>query len=711
VCHLPLTTRQYGENGGLSSHLTLVVSNFILGMAHATEQRIYEFGDFRIDVDHRMLYHQGSETPLVPKAVETLLALIERRGKIISKDELLEAVWPDTVVEESSLFVYLSVLRKTLGALEDGRPYVETLRRRGYRFNGDVHLVEQEIEDKNHQLTVDEFEQSRANIQSPSARLHIVKKVIEPIDSFRSATTDSLSVNDLPTDLSVWRQTNPVNDLPEPRRDWPLRRSSFAAIGVIALLALALSYTYFSRRRSINPRSINSIAVIPFANESGDPNLEYLSDGLADTLIESLSEVQGLEVKAHSTVVRYKGSDARRIGQDLNVEVVLKGRLIKTGEDLTLLVELVDSRNENSLWRQNYGKVLSGLVVLQSQLARDLVDELSVPITDKTREEVAKHGTENSDANRLYIEGVFHARKITEQDIKQAIDLFSQAIQKDPSYAKAYAAMASARRSLTLCCDGHPSELVQAKDAAQKAVALDDKLAEGHSALAAVIWMHDWKWAEAEKEFQRALELDPNSAIVHFQYGDFLGRMGRSEEAAAQKDRAAELEPYEPFFAARVGSSQSSADPEKALKQILKAIDLDRNYWFSHVMAASVYSQRKEYDKAIGEAQLSKKLSPNQTWSDVNLSSIFVNAGRPEEARVILDQLLLRSKSRFVPPYHIAMVYNNLGDKERALYWLEKAYDIRDAKMAFLKTMPWKNVKDDPRFQDIVRRVGLPVAK
>ena len=168
------TTRQYGENGGLSSKLTLVVSNFILGMARATEPRVYEFGDFRIDADHRMLYHQGSEMPLVPKAVETLLALIERRGKIISKDELLEAVWPNTVVEESNLFVYLSVLRKTLGTLEDGRPYVETLRRRGYRFNGEVHLVEEAVEDKNYGLPV-KFEQSRANIQSQPARLHVVK--------------------------------------------------------------------------------------------------------------------------------------------------------------------------------------------------------------------------------------------------------------------------------------------------------------------------------------------------------------------------------------------------------------------------------------------------------------------------------------------------------------------------------------------------------
>ena len=679
----------------------------------AAEHKVYEFDDFRIDVAHLMLYHGGAEIPLVPKAVETLLALIERRGKIVSKDELLEAVWPNTVVEESNLFLYLSLLRKTLGTLQDGRPYVETLRRRGYRFNGEVHLVEEAVEDKNHQLTVNEFEQSRANIQSQPARLHVVKKVIEPFDSFRSATTDSLSVNNLPTDLSVWRQTNPsLNDLPEPRRDWPLRRSSFAAIGVIGLVAaLAFSYTYFFRR-STNPRSINSIAVMRFANESGDPSLEYLSGGMPKDLIEGLSKVPGLQVKDLSTVSRNKGanSDARRIGQELNVKAVLFGQLIRTGDDLTLRVQLVDSRNENILWQREYGRVLSGLTVLQSELSREIVGELSVPITDKTREKVAKHDTENADAKLLYLRGVVQARKLTEQNIKEAIELFSQAIDKDPKYARAYAAMASARRSRTLCCDGHPRELAQAKLDAQKAVDLDDELAEGHSALAGVIWMYDWKWAEAEREFQRALELGPNSAIMHFQYGDFLGRMGRSEEAVAQKDRAAELEPYEPFFAARVGGSVSR-DPEKALKQILYAIDLDPNYYFSHVMAASVYSQRKEYDKAIAEALLSKKLSPDQTWSDANLSSIFVNAGRPEEARAILDQLLLRSKSRFVPPYHIAMVYNNLGDKERALYWLEKAYDIRDPKMAFLKTMPWKNVQDHPRFQDILRRVGFVATK
>ena len=736
--------RQYGENGGLSSKLTLIVSKFILRMDIASEHKVYEFDDFRIDVAHLMLYHRGAEIPLVPKAVETLLALIERRGKIVSKDELLEAVWPDTVVEESNLFLYLSLLRKTLGTQKDGRPYVETLRRRGYRFNGEVHSVEE---------AVDEFEQSRANIQSQAARLHVVKNwnrntggsekisaassALPALIPFESSPDLTPSKNELaPDELSrggsadvvegaqpevrgeevsnvittpdpsVWRQTNPaVNDLPESRRDWPLRRSSFVAIGVMALVAaLALSYTYF-----FSQRSIQSIAIMPFANESGDPKLEYLSDGLTGNLIESLSKVPDLDVKALSTVVRYKGanSDARRIGQELNVEAVLFGHLIETGEDLTLQVELVDSRNGNNLWRRTYQKKVSGLVVLQSELARDLVRELSVPIPDKTREKLAKRDTENSDANRLYLSGVFHARKLTEQDIKKAIDLFWQAIHKDPEYARAYAAIASAHRSLTMCCDGHPSELLKGKVAALKAVELDDELAEGHSALATLIYSYDWNWAEAEKEFLRALELNPNSSMSHFLYADFLGHMGRFQESNVEGERARELEPFSPFF----NAFAAVRAPDKAVERIRFAIDLDPNFYFSHSMAAVIYSGRKMYAEAIEEARLSKKLSPDQTWSDVILSNIYVNAGRPVESRAILDQLLLRSKSRFVPPYHIALVYNNVGDKEQALDWLEKAYDIRDPKMTFLKTMNWKNVENDPRFQDILRRVGLVGAK
>jgi Tfp pilus assembly protein PilF len=412
-------------------------------------------------------------------------------------------------------------------------------------------------------------------------------------------------------------------------------------------------------------------------------------------------------VKPLSTVVRYQRSDARTIGQQLNVQAVLVSRLVEAGEDLALDVELVDSRNGNSLWRRTYKEKKQGLVGLQSELARDLVGKLSVPITDKTREKLAKHDTENSDANRLYLRGVIQARKLTAQDINQAIDLFWQAIQKDPKYARAYAAMASAHRSLTMCCDGDPSESVKGKDAALKAVELDPDLAEGHSALAAFIYAYDWNWAEAEKEYQRALELDPNSAMAHFAYADFLGPMGRPKEAFIEGELARKLEPLSPFF----NTFGAGRDREKAVERIRFAIELDRNFYFSHLIAAGIYRERKMYDEAIAEDRLAKTLSPDQTWSDVGLSRTLVEAGKPEEARAILDQLLRRSRLRFVPPFHIAAVANQVGDKERALEWLEKAYDIRDPKLPMLNRANWKSVENDPRFQDILRRVGLPRAK
>jgi len=631
-------------------------------MKFQAESIAYEFDNFRIDSGKRLLSNGGPEpVPLTPKIFDTLLYLVSHHGTVIDKDELMSAIWPDTIVEENNLNKNISVLRRVLGENPGENRYIVTVPGKGYKF---------------------------------------VASVVE------SSANGNKFVDIADADITLLR-SGPS------RATSRSKKSAFAAIGVIALVAaLALSYTYFFSRRSIDRQSINSnkttqnksIAVMPFANESGDPKLEYLSDGLTGDLIESLEKVPGLEVKALSTVVRYKGtnSNAQEIGQKENVEAVLFGKLIETGEDLTLQVELVDSRG-NNLWRRTYQKKGSGLVVLQSELARDLVGKLSVPITDKTREKLAKRDTENSDASRLYLKGVFHSRKLTEQDIKEAIELFTQAIQKDPKYARAYAAMASARRSLTLCCDGQPSEVLLAKLAAQKAVDLDPELAEGHSALAAVIWMYDWNWAEAEKEFQRALQLDPNSSMAHFSYADFLTRMARRQEAFVEGERARKLEPLSPFF----NAFGAGRDPEKAVERIRFAIDLDPNFYFSHSIAAGIYRERKMYAEAIEEARLAKALSPDQTWSDANLSRTFVDAGKPEEARAILDQLLLRSKSRFVPPYHIAVVYNNVGDKEGALYWLAKAYAIRDPKMTFLKTMNWKNVENDPRFKDILRRVGF----
>ncbi len=514
---------------------------------------------------------------------------------------------------------------------------------------------------------------------------------------------------------SVRRQTNPaVTDLPESRRDWSLRRLSFAAIGVIALVAaLALGYRYFFNSRSINSRSIDSIAVMPFVNESGNAELEYLSDGMTETLIASLSKLPDLQVKASSSVFRYKGStDTQTIGKELNARAVLYGRVVQRGEDLVLHVELVDAQTENSLWGQTYNKKLSNLIALQGEVARDLVRELSLKPSGADKQKLGKNYTENVEAYQLFLNGRFHHRKLTPPEIKKGIAYLQQAIDTDPSYALAYTEISRAYLALALAGDMNPGEvLLKAKAAAQRAVEIDDALAEAHSSLGSVFFWYDWNWKEAEEHFIRALELDPNSSIAHFGYADFLSKMERPEEALAEIKRAREIEPFSPFINTFEAWFLAAGQPDAAMERVGIAIDLDPNFFFAHWIAAEIYKGKKMYPESIAESRLAKSLSPHQTWSDVGLAYTFVETGQLNESRAILNEMLRLSESRWVPPYHIALVYNALGETDQALAWLEKGYQHRDPKMALLKEERWKNLRGDPRFQDILRRVGLVGAK
>lgn len=395
----------------VSLNLDLGFSEFNLKMGNPSAQKIYEFGDFRLDAGHRMLYRGVEELPLAPKTVETLLALIERRGEIVGKDELLDIVWPDTIVEESNLFLYLSVLRKTLGMQENGQPWLETLRRRGYRFSGDVRLLPAEGNGS----------------------------VFPPRSPLLANTDPTDSHNDLPA--------RPPNTVP----DRPVWRTVYAAAGIIAVVfAVVFGYQYF-----VAERPVRSIAVLPFATDGGDPDNELVSEGMTISLIGSLLKIPGLDVKANSTMSRYKGSslDAASIGKDLNVEAVLASRMVQRGEDLTLYVELVDSQTENSLWQETYYKKTSHLGVLSRDVVRDVVRELRMEIPSTTRRRLAKDYSESAEATRLYLKGLVLIRKITEPKIREGLVYLRQATEHDPNYAPAFAMIASAHRSLTLCCD------------------------------------------------------------------------------------------------------------------------------------------------------------------------------------------------------------------------------------------------------------------
>ena len=609
---------------------------------------IYEFDNFCVDAGRRLLLNGGDERiALTPKIFDTLLYLVSHTGQVIEKDELMSSIWPDTIVEENNLNKNISVLRHVLGENPGEHRYIVTVPGKGYKFVADVRV-----------------------------------------------TTD---------------ETIPETSDPEPQTERrPSKKSPFAAAGVIAAVAiavLAFGYWYFN-----NQRQIDSIAVMPFVNDSGNADLEYLSDGMTETLIASLSKLPDLQVKASSSVFRYKGStDTQTIGKELNARAVLYGRVVQRGEDLVLHVELVDAQTENSLWGQTYNKKLSNLIALQGEVARDLVRELRLKPSGADKQKLAKNYTENVEAYQLFLNGRFHHRKLAPPEIKKGIAYLQQAIDTDPSYALAYTEISRAYTALALAGDMNPGEVLpKAKAAAQRAVEIDDALAEAHSSLGSVFFWYDWNWKEAEEHFIRALELDPKSSIAHFGYADFLSKMGRPEEALAEIKRAREIDPLSPFINTfEAWFLNDAGQPDAALDRVQSAIDLDPNFYFAYWMKAEIYRVKKMYPESIDESRQAKALTPNQTWSDAGLAYTFVETGQLNESRAILNEMLRLSESRWVPPYHIALVYNALGETDQALAWLEKGYQHRDPKMALLKEERWKNLREDPRFQDLMRRVGF----
>jgi TolB-like protein/DNA-binding winged helix-turn-helix (wHTH) protein/tetratricopeptide (TPR) repeat protein len=608
---------------------------------------IYEFDNFRIDSGKRLLWNGGGEPiSLTPKIFDTLLYLVSHNGKVIEKEELMSAIWADTIVEENNLNKNISVLRRVLGENPGDHRYIVTVPGTGYKFVADV------------RVTADE--------------------------------------------------TIPETSDPERRREKrPSKRTAFAAGGLITAVAIAVvafGYLYFNSRRQID-----SIAVMPFVNENGDAELEYLSDGMTETLINRLSQLPKLNVKAWSSVFHYKGKDTAAIGRELNVQAILNGRVVQHGDDLTLYLELVDAQTGNRIWGNQYIRKQTDIIVLQNEIVRNVVDKLKIELSGADEKKLAKNYTENVEAYQLFLLGRFHWRKLTRPDVEKGIVCMQRAIDTDPSYALAYAGLAEAYGALAMAVEIPPSEgWPKAKAAAEKAIEIDDDLAEAHRSLGSAIFFYNWNWTEAENQFLRALELDPNSSMTHFGYADFLFRMGRSEEARPKIKRAREIEPLSPFLNAFEAWFLIGTDPDKALDRVRFAIDLDPDFYFAHMIAAGVYKRKKMYPESIAESRRAKELSPDQTWSDVGLAGTLADTGKLDEARAILDEMLRLSELRFVPPFNIALVYNALGETDQALAWLEKGYEKRDPRMTWLKTdARLNNLRGDPRFQDLLRRVGF----
>jgi TolB-like protein/Tfp pilus assembly protein PilF len=485
----------------------------------------------------------------------------------------------------------------------------------------------------------------------------------------------------------------------------PVNRRGLA-IAVAVIVAGAGSYFYLMGARS---GAINSVAVMPFVNASGNSDVEYLSDGLTESLISSLLQLPRLSVKARSSVFRYKGKDAppMQVGKELNVQAIVNGRVVQRGNDLTLHIELVDVGSETALWSGDYSRSMTNLVSLPAEIAHDVSSKLRLTLSGADEKKLAKNYTQNTEAYQAYLKGRFYS-KSTETGLKKSLEYFNQAIAIDPNYALAWAGLADGYWADSDVHVAPHDVMPKAREAALKAIAIDDTLAEGHAALAMVFTAYDWNWSRAESEFRRAIELNPDYAAVHAQYGWYLSLMARPDDAIAESKRGTALDPLSIEYNHYLGLSLFRARrPEQAAAQFRQTLELDPNDWITQTNLGWTLIGQGRLAEAITEVQRAREVDDNH-YVLAALGQAYALAGNRSEAFKAIEQMKEWSKQRYVSAHSVALVYAGLGEKDLAFEWFEKAIEMRSEHMGWLKVDPRVDaLRSDPRFADLVRRVGL----
>ena len=456
---------------------------------------------------------------------------------------------------------------------------------------------------------------------------------------------------------------------------------------------------------------IDSLAVLPFENASGDPQHEYLSDGITGSLINVLATVPKLRVMAQSTVFRYKGRkiDAQAIGQELNVRAVLTGKVMQSGGSLRIGTELVDVATGCQLWGAQYDRKPGDIFIVQDEISNEISEKLRLQLTRAEKKRLTRRHTENAEAYRLYLKGRHHWNRWTEDGFYKAIEYFQEAVEKDPTYALAYTGLADSYVLLGWNSHLPPKEAFpKGKVAALTALRLDPDLAEAHTSLAALLWLHDWKWQEAQKEFKRSLELAPTYPTANHWYAEFLMTMGRHEEAVARMQNGQEADPLSLIINVAVGwELYCGRRYEEALEQLRRAVELDPNYPVTYWILGLLLRKAGSYEQAIIEGEKGVKLSGGSPLMRAALAHTFGAAGRTEGASQVLQELTELAKQKYVAPYFLAGIHIGLGENDRAMEYLEKSYQEHSHWLIYLHMDPSMDaLRDDSRFQDLLHGVS-----
>jgi TolB-like protein/DNA-binding winged helix-turn-helix (wHTH) protein/Tfp pilus assembly protein PilF len=638
------------------------------------------FGPFEAHLRSGELFKYGIRIKIQDQPFQVLAALLERPGQLVSRDELRRRLWSDdTFVDfDAGLNAAVRRLRDSLCDSNGTPRFVETLPRRGYRFIASVEMVE----------TADEPLQT-----TPEPR----NGTQQPREGARVESRESVIPAALKNEWVFWRRV----------------------AAVVCALTLTAGAFVTARRlrlptRGTDPKPIRSIAVVPLRNLSGDSSQDYFAEGITDALITNLAQIKSLRVISRTSVVPYanSGKSLSQIAGELNVDSVVEGAVVVSGDRVRIDARLNRAGDEQHLWAKSYDRRLSNILMLQNEVARDIASEIRAELSPLEKNRLAQVQSIDPEAYELYLRGRYCWNKRTDEGYDKAIEFFERAIAVQPGYAQAYAGLADAYALIGVLKQrglSHAQTISLARSTALKALALDDTVAEAHASLASIAYVYDWDWPLAEKEFIRAIDLNPNYATAHHWYAYYLMSRGKMDESLAEIRLARQLDPQSLIINSDVGQLLYTARRyDEAIEVERRTLEMDATLPWPHRWMGLSYLAKRDFSEAIAELQTNARMANDEPGSLAILGMAYAQSDHPDEAKQILRQIRALPAERYDSMPDVAWLLASLDEKDQAFGWLERSYAARARGLKGLAVIPYlDDFRSDPRFQDLQRRVGL----
>ena len=625
------------------------------------EKVVFEFGPFHFDCAQHLLFQNDQVIQLAPKAAETLAVLLENHGQLVEKEQLMKAVWPDTFVEDANLTVHISALRRLFqdhANTSGNEGYIETVPRRGYRFVAAV------------------TERRAPPDQTPA-----------------STVADQPYAKPHPRALTL----------------------RFAVAGFCAIVLLTAVILLRQRGYSFGfgaARHIHSVAVLPLQNLSGDPSQEYLADGLTEALVTDLAQVRSLRVISRTSIMTFKGTKKKlpEIARELKVDAVVEGSVMRSGDHVQVTAQLIEAPTDTHLWAETYEGSQRDLLVLQNRMAQAIVQQVRVALTPEEKLRLATIHLVSPESHEDYLQGRYFWNRRTPAALLASLELYEKATKADPNSAEAYAAMAAVYATMVATDQFPPQEMEgKAKAAAQKALSLDETLAEPHAALGYMKAVGDYDWNGSFAELKRAIELDPSYAVAHHWYGYMLECRGRFEDALREVHKAQELDPLN--LAVQESPAQVlywSRKYDDCITVSRRTLELDPNFFYAHMFMADCLAQLKRHEEAISELQETLRITPHNTAVMARLGYVLGTVGRKREALDLLKRMGQERQSEYTSAGLQAWIYAGIGDREHTLDSLEKDENQRGVTTLFLRDDAKLDfVRKEPRFIALLKKTHL----